>query len=198
MERSAIIDKAGEEYVFCGPLKDNAGALRIEQDSCATNREISEMEWMTEGFEDLGDLPLRIKEVNVYLTSGQKAALLGLGVTGIIMTAVYNALIWLWRNEPRIKFAQRRFLYLMLLGGAFTYTGNILVSFDPSWTCMCVLIAQCCSRLQYILLQKGLNLVLQYGLLHNVQASRRMSAHAYRSRASQLFVRKIMARQSDS
>jgi hypothetical protein len=137
-ETSAISAKAGEESVFCGPLCDNTGVLRYAEGSCATNSEISEMTWMVEGFEDLGDLDVDIKEVNVYLPSGQRAELLGLGLSGILMAVVYDVLLWWWRNEPRIKFGQLRFLHLMLVGASLSYSGIILETFDPSWTCMCV------------------------------------------------------------
>jgi hypothetical protein len=82
---------------------------------------------------------LNIKQVNTYLSSTDQTVLLVLADFGIGMTAVYYALIWSWREECRIKFGQRRFLNLMLIGTALVYCGIIFQAFDPSWTCMCVL-----------------------------------------------------------
>jgi hypothetical protein len=131
-EQDAIIAKGGSEYVFCGPLYDNTGMLRIAEGQCASNEELGSLSWHVDGVVDLGGFVVTLGHHYDYLNDVQRRWCLALGVLGLATATAYGGLLYVWRGSAVIQFSQRKLLYAVLLGSMCALSTDIVLAFDPS------------------------------------------------------------------
>jgi hypothetical protein len=131
-EQDAIIAKGGSEYVFCGPLYDNTGVLRIAEGQCASNEDLGSLSWSVDGIEDLGNFVVTLGHKSNYLSDLQRRWCLALGILGLTVAIVYWGLLYFWRESTVIQFSQRKFLCAVLLGSMCALSTDIVLAFDPS------------------------------------------------------------------
>lgn len=135
MEQNNINLHQGSSYVFCGPMVDNSGSIRIQPGICDDNEALLSMDWVVAGVDDLGSFAA-IPPLHDGSTISFEIKLAAYLVLGFFYIVGFVLGYWMYTNQshPIIVFAQSNFLYLVILGCLVGVSAIIPLSLSPHIT----------------------------------------------------------------
>ncbi|KAJ3317925.1 hypothetical protein HDU76_001006 [Blyttiomyces sp. JEL0837] len=132
------------EPLFCGPLRDSTGKLKVAAGTCLSRLDLSTMDWWVDGITDLGDfVAIPPPEGMNYIGAPLRWVVYVLTICAIVILLAIFFFTLINSDHVVIKASSARFCEVMVLSFCFALAGNFLFGLDDESSSDATLDAAC-------------------------------------------------------